>query len=546
MTTTSPAIDSDSGGPGTALGAVDAAPQRRDWDVLIVGYGPVGRLLALKLGQRGHHVLVVDRQTAAYPLPRAVHMDDETARILQSVAASPSQMPHIVEPYDDLYEWRSADGTPLLRLNWSGRGPSGWNVSNFFYQPAMEAALNDQMEALDTVTVLRGWRAITHIDHGTHVDIELRTATDDRCVVSGRYIVGADGANSLVRSWIGGSMTDLGYFHDWLVVDLKPHQPMRIEPPAWQLCDPQRPTTLVPGGPGRRRFEFMRLPHETVEDLDQEATAWKLLQPWGIRPDTATLERHTVYTFQARWSDQWRRGRLLLAGDSAHLMPPFAGQGMCSGLRDAANLEWKLDLVLRGLADEAILATYGPERSEHVRHFIDASMALGRIICVTDPQEVAARDAAMSAEVAAGIEQPPRPLPRLGAGLHVGTFGGTLSIQAPVASLDETGLLDDVTAGGGTLLLTDAQILDQVDVRLQVGLQQLGFQTVAFAGDAAPAKSHGTQLVTDTTGEYQRWFAALGVVAVLTRPDFYIYGTAQTGGDANALIEGFLGRLQAA
>ena len=515
----------------------DAAPARRDFDVVIVGYGPVGRLLALKLGRGGHQVLVVERQTATYPLPRAVHMDDETARILQSVGAGPAQMPHIIEPYNDFYEWRSADYTPLLRLNWSGRGPSGWNVSNFFHQPAMEAALDEQVEALDAVTVLRGWRAITHLERADTVQVELQTAADDRVAVTGRYIVGADGANSMVRSWVGAAMTDLGYFHDWLVIDLLPHEPMKVEPPAWQLCDPARPTTLVPGGPGRRRFEFMRLPHETVEQLNDETVAWALLAPWDVTPDTAVLERHTVYTFQARWCDWWRRGRLLLAGDSAHLMPPFAGQGMCSGLRDAANLEWKLDLVLRGLADDSLLDTYGSERAEHVRAFIDASMDLGRIICVTDPDKVAVRDATMSAEVADGIQPPPRPLPTLGPGFHTGPHGGTLAIQAPVESSTGQGLFDDVTAGGGVLLLRDQATAGGLSASERAALTAAGIATVIFADQP------GDEAVVDVTGDYRAWFDALGAAAVLMRPDFYIYGTAADACELTGLIKAFVARL---
>lgn len=508
------------------------APATEHYDVVIVGYGPVGRLLALKLGLRGHRVLIVERQRATYPLPRAVHMDDETARILQSVASDPAKMSHAVEPYDDFYEWRSADRRTLTRLDWRGRGPSGWNVSNFFHQPDVEHSLHQQVMAQPTVEVRYGWRAVAHHDDGERVTLQLQSREDERMAVSGRYVVGADGANSIVREWIGGTVTDLGYFHDWLVVDLVPHEPVTVEPPAWQLCDPARPTTLVPGGPGRRRFEFMRLPHETIEELNAEATAWKLLEPWGVTPGKAKLERHAVYTFQARWCEQWRHGRLLLAGDSAHLMPPFAGQGMCSGLRDAANLEWKLHLVLTGRADEAILDGYGPERAEHVRHFIDASMALGEIICVTDPAAVKERDDAMTADLAAGVRPAPRPLPRLGPGLHRES-GGTLSIQAPVRSEHGEGLFDDVTDGGGTLLLDGPDLAAGLSHGQRERLSELGFQIVALSGDV------GSGQVVDVAGDYRRWMTELAARAVLIRPDFYLYGTAADTVQLHALLGAF-------
>ena len=198
----------------------------------------------------------------------------------------------------------------------------------------------------------------------------------------------------------------------------------------------------------------MRLPDETREELNEEATAWRLLEQWDVTPENATLERHTVYTFQARWCDQWRRGRLLLAGDAGHLMPPFAGQGMCAGLRDVANLEWKLHLVLLGMAGDEVLDSYGPERSAHVREFIEMSMSLGEVVCVTDPVAAQERDRLMRADVEAGIVPPPRPHPRLGRGLYRDeAAAGELSIQAPVCGETGIGLFDDVTGGGGVLLL---------------------------------------------------------------------------------------------
>lgn len=513
----------------------EQAAGRLNADVAIVGYGPVGRMLALLLGTRGKRVVVVERQPNAYPLPRAVHFDDEISRILQSVGVPPDSLPDVISPYDDLYEWRSADRQPLLRLDWRGLGPSGWHVSNFFYQPGLEAILDAKVQTLENVQVLRGWTAITHLEEEDGVTLELQSSTDERKTVAARYVVGADGANSLVRSWTGSTVTDLGYFHDWLVIDLlmlAPLEKFDFSPPAWQLCGPARPTTLVPGGPGRRRFEFMRLPAETVGELNAEETAWRLLERWGIGPAEAKLERHTVYTFQARWCDTWRGGRLLLAGDSAHLMPPFAGQGMCSGLRDAVNLAWKLDLVLDGRAGDQILDSYGPERAGHVRHFIEASMGLGEVICLPDPVAAAQRDQAMQADLAAGVEQPPRPLPRLGPGLHRDDAGGgLLSIQAEVSDGVRRGLFDDIVGPGGVLLLADQQLTGILSPQDSTLLASLGWKVVALAADP------GAGQVTDTSGAYAQWLGELGAVGVLVRPDFYLYGAATSAADLTDLLD---------
>ena len=158
--------------------------------------------------------------------------------------------------------------------------------------------------------------------------------------------MGCDGANSTVRDLLGVTFDDRGFYYDWLVVDVALHEPRVFDPPNLQVCDPRRPTTVVSGGPGRRRWEFMCLPGETLDTLDEEAAAWAFLDPWDVRPDNATMVRHAGYRFRARWATRWHEGRIFLAGDAAHQTPPFAGQGMCAGLRDAANLAWKLDYVL--------------------------------------------------------------------------------------------------------------------------------------------------------------------------------------------------------
>lgn len=232
-------------------------------------------------------------------------------------------------------------------------------------------------------------------EHDDHVELAGVDQAGTRRSARARYVVGADGANSRVRAHMDTGVTDTGFSFDWLIVDLVPHEEEDWSPMNWQLCDPVRPTTLVSGGPGRRRWEFLRLADETVEELNTTETAWRLLEPWGRTPENSTLERHAVYTFQARWADRWHQGRMLLAGDAAHLMPPFAGQGMCSGIRDAINLAWKLDLVLRGKAPDALLDTYTRERAGHVRHAIHMSVELGKVICVLDPDDAEVRNRRM-------------------------------------------------------------------------------------------------------------------------------------------------------
>jgi 3-(3-hydroxy-phenyl)propionate hydroxylase len=321
------------------------------------------------------------------------------------------------------------------------------------------------------------------------------------------------------------------------IVDLVLHEDQTFDPPAWQLCDPARPTTIVPGGPGRRRWEFMRLPHEHIDDLNRMERAWELLEPRGVHPGNATVERHTVYTFQARWAETWRRGRLMIAGDAAHLMPPFAGQGMCAGLRDAMNLGWKLDLLLRGKATEAILDSYGPERNPHVRHFIDFSIALGQLICITDPEKAAERDARLLAERKDPSLAPPPPAPpRLGPGLahNDEPAAGLMSIQAPVTTTTGSGLFDDVVSGGALILASPSVNLDAAH---RTALEDLGITVVAVGPQATD------RTVVDDTGAYTAWFTELNADAVLVRPDFAIHGTAPHGGDVAALVDGFLTAL---
>ena len=514
-------------------------------DVVIVGAGPVGLALGRMLGLRGHQVLILERWPEPYPLPRAVHFDDEIGRVLQSMDLT-DEVQAISEAVPDFYEWRNAAGEALVRIDWSGTGPCGWPTASFFSQPQLEKVLADAVEAMDNVTLMRGAEVVGIEERADHVHVTFTSRVLKQRFVDARFVVGCDGANSFVRERMGTTMQDEGFFFDWLIVDTIPNDDLEWSPQNWQLCDPKRPTTVVSGGPGRRRWEFMRLPGETRAEMNTPEKAWELLESWGRTPVNTDLERHALYTFAARWADRWNTGRLAVAGDAAHQMPPFAGQGMCSGLRDAANLGWKLDRVLRGDSDLALLDTYTTERKVHLQHAISMSVELGRVICVLDVEQAAERDARM---IAGGADPqqvlPVAVQPALGDGVISTTdtddgvaLRGTLAPQFPVSREGRTALLDEATGYGTVLLLrsgTPAAALEPTRHRI---LADAGLTVLTVGADDAAD-------LGDPTGAWAGWFDTHAVAAVLIRPDHYIFGAVTADGDLAALAADFIDRVHA-
>jgi 2-polyprenyl-6-methoxyphenol hydroxylase-like FAD-dependent oxidoreductase len=518
-----------------------------DFDVAIVGYGPTGELLSILLAQLGYRVGVFERWPSIYELPRAVHFDDEVGRIFQA-AGLKDEMLAITDPVPDFYEWRNREGAALLKIDWATPGAQGWPTANFFTQPELQRVLDRRVRQLTGVDVQVGWEVKSfenredfvalEVDRGQLDALGAWAPTMESRQVTARYVIAADGANSAMRQLMGSVFHDLGFVpFDWLIVDLIPRDHERVwSPMNWQLCDPARPTTVVSGGPGRRRWEFMRLPDETVEMLNTEDAAWRLLEPWEMTPETAELERHAVYRFMARYAEKWRQGRVLLAGDAAHLMPPFAGQGMCNGLRDAMNLAWKLDLVLSGAAPEELLDSYQAERLDHVRQWINFSAALGEVICVLDEAQAETRDSRMLA----GEADPRRVLPaappqRLGDGLFMReqAAAGVHFIQAPVEHNGRHGLFDDLFGVGFVLIGVDEDALAGSKASLHAMLAAIRAQVLHLT--EGPAEDDGA--FADPGGLYRDWFDANSCTAVLVRPDFYVYGTASGPAEVQTLVE---------
>ena len=439
------------------------------------------------------------------------------------------------------YRFLDRHGETLLQIDWNRPGKSGWAQANGFFQPELERMLVRQLEAMPNIKVLRGYE-LTNLQQGIgDVTLRFKDTTEQRRTfdpVQARYVIGADGARSRVRELLGIGQTDLGFSYEWLVVDVRPHEERAWHPYVVQHCDPTRPTTLVNSGPGRRRWEFMRLPGETIEELNTPEATWRLLKRWDITPENATLERHAVYTFRGSWADRWQDGRAFLAGDAAHLMPPFLGQGLCSGMRDAMALSWRLAAVLCNDASPALLDSYGPERTVHVQEIIQQAVGMGRIICMLDPADVAERDDRMKAAIKdPSLALKPPPEPRLGdAGAYRAddVNAGFLSVQGRVRRDHREGLFDDVV-GTGWQLLVRAGGPDKETVR---AVERLGGVVAVFGpgGDTV-----------DLDDSYAIWFDRLGADAVLVRPDFYVFGTAPFAG-IEALVasaEAMLARVPA-
>ncbi|WP_030611501.1 bifunctional 3-(3-hydroxy-phenyl)propionate/3-hydroxycinnamic acid hydroxylase [Streptomyces fulvoviolaceus] len=506
-------------------------------DLLIIGTGSVGLTMAATWARLGRSAVIADKQEKLYGLPRVGHIDHEIMRVLQRLEA---EGPTLEDAFPtEQYTWINAEGEKLLEFPWGEEGISGWHSAYLLNSAILERSLLECVEASPMITRLPGWQAVGLTQHADHVEVvfeRTRTAEGssvpeligEQRVLRGRYVVAADGANSLVRRLLGVDREDLGFNERWLVVDARLKRPLRLAFDCGQICDPRRPTTVLPLGLSHRRWEWHLRPEEDAADFTPEAKAWELLGALGVASEDVELVRQLVYTFEARLAHQWRVGRVFLAGDAAHTMPPFMGQGMCSGMRDALNLAWKLDLVLAGTAPDSLLDTYQLERHPHVRDWTLISIESGKVPCIIDPEAARERDEMFRA----GYRPPMPDFPQLVEGIvhrvndTLAAPAGELGLQARVAAADgRVDLLDRFMPADGFTLLSlaadPATVLDDIQLR---DLQRLGTTFIQLAPQGTPP---APGRLVDVEGTYARYLKQYTADAVLVRPDFYVFGASQ-------------------
>lgn len=491
-----------------------------EYDVAIIGCGPVGEILSIVLSQHGVRSVAIEREPGIYSTPRAVALDDEVMRIYQNLGVA-DEMSKVVSRMVAANFINEA-GQLLMGGETGDRSNQGWGEVYLFHQPHVEEILHARM--IELGAEVRYGTEVTAIEQdGDSVRLSCRAVdTQEPSAVTARYAIGCDGGTSFTRHAIGSTWDRLAPSQRWLCVDVLEKRDLALGNALVGYCWTSRPHLYVPKGHGRHRWEFMLLEDDDPNRLASSEGVWELLDRY-VAPDDVELERTAVYNFRSLVAAPWRRGRVFLAGDAAHLQPPMHGQGLCSGVRDAVNLGWKLAAVIHGRAREELLDTYEPERRAHAAAWIKIATEISEMMNTLDPEVAARRDEYMLAHPtpAEGTPTPP-----LGPGMHGdGEVEPPTAIRAAQAMLADGTRLDDVT-GWRFLVAADPEILAELPEADRVFLEDEGLVHVF-----SEPREEVRQLL-EQHGSHR---------ALVVRPDRYVLGVAD---DAAGLHEVF-GRWRA-
>jgi len=504
--------------------------------ILVVGAGPCGLTLANLLGTYGAGVLLVERNPSTVREPRAVSIDDESLRIMQAVGLSDEVLKSIVAGYGS--DYLTPSGRCFLTVEPTGR-PFGFPRRNAFRQPQLEAQLQVGATRFSTVQTVYGSTLDSYQQDEEGVTARILDGQGNIRRIRCQYLVGCDGAGSDVRRQLGLRLQGESFAQRWLIVDLENSPTNRRNTVVF--CDSVRPCIALPGPNQTRRFEFKLHPEEREEDILQSGVVDRLLRDHGAHAESVLI-RKVVYTFHARVAPRWCVGRVLLAGDAAHLTPPFAGQGMNSGLRDCSNIGWKLAAVIAGRQSRKILLTYEQERRDHVWRMIQLALRMGRIM---SPKSRFRGFVVQSAFRAIGLwpaaksffgEMKYKPKPKFDTGFMQPdgfrknrTLVGRMLVQPLVRMPDgKQLLLDELLGSGFALVGINVPAADVGSASEERAIAQLAPACVAINPPAG-----GKEILRINVVELNRDFAALDPYRgriLLVRPDRYVAASGTSSG----------------
>ena len=494
------------------------------YDVAIVGYGPVGVTAANLLGQMGLTVVVIERDPDIYARARAISTDEEVLRIWQQVGLA-DRLNADMQPGCGA-SFVDAKGEPFVKLLPAPRG-NGHPPQQFIYQPALEKVLRAGVERFPNVSVLLEHECLRVVQKPDHAELMLADLTvDEFRRVRASYVIAADGGSSAIRAQLGVGFGGRTFAERWIVIDTKVieewpgHDRLRFH------CNPERPTVDCPTPLGHHRWEFPVRDEEDERDLLNEVAIWKVLRGQGISERNVEILGFACYSHHVRFADRWRVGRVFLAGDAAHAMPPWIGQGMCAGVRDVGNLCWKLGAVLQNQLPESVLDSYQAERLPHVREVTDRAVKTGKIIIQRNRFRAAARNHIFrtASKVPYFLDwlRDHRWLPdaRYTDGLVANSGNGAEGWLIPqpwvIDEKNDTVRLDDVVGGRWTVLYTGTPS----DLW---GWRSGGVPTLRVVpAGTTPAPDS----IVDTDGSLIRWLEKKRAVAVAVRPDGFVYAGA--------------------
>ena len=494
------------------------------YDVAIVGYGPVGATAANLLGQRGLRVVVIERDPDVYFRARAISTDEETMRIWQQVGLA-DRLNAEMQPGAGA-NFVDTRGKTIIRLLPVDRG-NGHPPQQFIYQPAVDTALREGVERFPNVSVLLEHECGQVVQSADSVELTLTDLTDGEVKgIRARYVIAADGGSSSLRAQLGIGFSGRTFSERWIVIDTKVlrewpgHERLRFH------CNPARPTVDCPTPLGHHRWEFPVREEEDEKDLLTDDAIWKVLTDQGISRSEVEVIGFACYSHHVRFADRWRVGRVLIAGDAAHAMPPWIGQGMCAGVRDVANLCWKLDAVVRGTLPDSILDTYQTERLPHVKEVTNRAVKVGKIIVDRNVVRAAVRQRVFrTAGKVPGFDawlRNNRWLPhahyRAGLLAHNGNAATGWLIPQPWV-INEKGdqvRFDDAVGGSWSVLYTGNEAPSRDWPSVGVRILRI----------APPGSSPGPDRIVDRDGTMLRWLKGKKAAAIALRPDGFVYCAA--------------------